>query len=112
MQLTYLIKSSDSKERFLDVVLPDDVMRGAVGTYEVDGGELYVLSFSIEGSTILGARELSKLRNRLRDEANVRLPVDGVSLKFANTLYPHFAEYERKQRCTITLATCAEHEDT
>lgn len=111
MQLTYLIKNEETKNRFLEAELPDGVVRGAVGTYEADGGKLYILSFSANGSTITGARALSKVRGRLRDDVSTRLLVDDASLKFAYTLYPRFAEYERKLRHAITLATCAEHDN-
>lgn len=111
MHLTYLIKNSDTKKRFEAAELPDGVVRGAVGSYEADGGKLYLLSFSIEGCTISGARTLSKLRDKLRDDASSRLIVDDASLKFATALYPRLAEYERKLRRAITLATCAEHDN-
>lgn len=111
MQLTYLIRNAEVKDRFLGEELPDGVTRGAVGTYEAAGGELYILSFSVEGSTIAGARMLSKLRRALQDDANTRVLVDDASLKFSTTLYPRFAEYERKLRLAITLATCAEHDN-
>lgn len=111
MQLTYLIKSAEVRDRFISEKLPDGMKRGVVGTYEADGGELYILSFSVNGSTLAGARALSKLRGSLRDAVNARLLVDDVSLKFANSLYPRFAEYERKLRLAITLATCAEHDN-
>lgn len=111
MKLTYLIRNDEAKERFLAEKLPTGIARGAVGTYEAEGGRLYILSFSTEGSTIAGARALSKLRSRLRDDANTRLLVDDASLKIANALYPRFADYERKLRVAITLATCAEHDN-
>lgn len=108
MQLMYLIKNAEVRDRFLKEKLPDIVARGDVGTYDAGDGKLYVLSFSVEGSTIAGARTLSKLRRKMRDDANTRLLVDDASLKFATALYPRFAEYERKLRRAITLATCAE----
>lgn len=111
MQLTYLIRNAEVRDRFLGKELPDGVTRGAVGTYEAEGGELYILSFSAEGSTIARARTLSKLRRKLQDDANTRVLVDDASLKFSTTLYPRFAEYERKLRLAITLATCAEHDN-
>ncbi|WP_130810834.1 hypothetical protein [Olsenella sp. Marseille-P4559] len=67
------------KDRFLSEELPDGVTRGAVGTYEAEGGELYILSFSVEGSTIAGARTLSKLRCALRDDANTRFLADDAT---------------------------------
>lgn len=42
MQLVYLIKSAEVKNRFLGERLPDGVVLGAVGTYEADGGNLYI----------------------------------------------------------------------
>lgn len=111
MQLTYLIKNSETKKQFLDTDLPNEVTRETVGTYKADGGELYLLSFSVDGSTISDAKTLSNLRSKLRDGDGVRLLVDDASLKFATILYPRFAEYERKLRRIITLATCAEYDN-
>lgn len=111
MKLTYLIRNDEVKDRFLAEELPPGITRGAIGAYEAEGGKLYVLSFSVEGSTVAGARALSKLRGSLRDDANTRLLVDDASLKFASTLYPRFAEYERKLRAAIILATCAEQDN-
>lgn len=111
MRLTYLIKNDEVKDRILEERLPDKVTRGDVGTYDADEGKLYILSFSVEGFTIAGARMLSRLRRKLHDDTNMRLLVDDASLKFAIALYPHFAEYERKLRCAITLATCAEQDN-
>lgn len=111
MRLTYLIRNDEAKERFLVEELPAGISRGEVGTYEAEGGKLYLLSFSFKGSSIAGARALSKLRCRLRDDANARLLVDDASSKFARVLYPRFAEFECKLRAAITLATCAEHDN-
>lgn len=111
MKLTYLIRNDEVKDRFLAEELPSGITRGAIGIYEAEGGKLYILSFSVEGSTVAGARALSKLRGSLRDDANTRLLVDDASLKFASTLYPRFAEYERKLRAAIILATCAKQDN-
>lgn len=110
MKLLYLVKSEETKDRLLHIEIPDGVVRGAVGTYEADGGKLYLLSFSAEGFTVSGARKLSGLRYDLRDDGDARLLVDDASMKFATLLYPRFAEYERKLRRAITLATCAERD--
>lgn len=111
MRITYLIKNDEVKDRFLKEELPVKVTRSDVGTYDADDGKLYVLSFSVEGFTIAGARTLAGLRRKLHDDTNTRLLVDDASLKFAVTLYPHFAEYERELRRAITLATCAEQDN-
>ena len=111
MKLSYLIKGAEVRDRFLAEKLPVGVERSAVGTYETDGGELYILSFVMEKSTIAGAKTLSKLRRTLQDDVNTRVLADDASLKFASTLYPLFAEYERKMRLVITLAMCAEHDN-
>lgn len=105
LKLTYLIKSAEVKARFLNEELPKGVDRDAVGTYAMNDGELYILSFSTNGCTVAGARILSRLRRKLRD-ADARLLVDDASLKFAIMLYPRLAEYERKLRRVIILATC------
>ena len=111
MKITYLIQNDEVKDRFVAEDLPKGVTRGAVGTYEAEGGRLFLLSFTVDGFTIAGARKLAELRDELQDDTNTRLLVDDASLKFAKALYPRFAEYERKLRCAITLATCAEHDN-
>lgn len=40
MKLLYLVKSEETKDRLLHIEIPDGVVRGAVGTYEADGGKL------------------------------------------------------------------------
>lgn len=111
MRLTYLIKNDEVRDRFLREKLPDKVKRSDIGTYDADDGKLYILSFSVEGFTVAGARTLAGLRRKLHDDASTRLLVDDASLKFALVLYPHFAEYERRLRRAITLATCAEQDN-
>lgn len=111
MQLVYLIKSAEVKNRFLGERLPDGVVLGAVGTYEADGGNLYIISFRVDGFTISGARTLARLRHKLCHDANARLLTDDPSQKFAIALYPRFAEYERKLRRAIVLAMCAERDN-
>ena len=111
MKLVYLVKNDEAKDKFLDEELPDGVKRDAAATYEANGGKLYVLSFSTRGTTISGARALAKLRRKLRDNADARLLVDDASLKFANVLYPLLANYERKLRRVLILATYAERDN-
>lgn len=111
MKITYLIRNDKVKNQLLHKKLPKGVARSTVGTYEAEGGRLFLLSFTVDGSTIAGARKLAKLRDELQDDANTRLLVDDASLKFARALYPRFAEYERKLRCAITLATCAKYDN-
>lgn len=111
MKITYLIRNDEVKDRFADKKLPDGVARGTVGTYEAEGGRLFLLSFTVDGSTIAGAQKLAKLRDELQDDTSTRLLVDDASLKFARALFPRFAKYERKLRYAITLATCAKHDN-
>lgn len=111
MKITYLIRNDKVKHQFVHKKLPKGVARGAVGTYEAEGGRLFLLSFTVDGSTIAGARKLAKLGHELQDDTNTRLLEDDASLKFARALYPRFAEYERKLRCAITLATCAKYDN-
>lgn len=110
LKIAFLIQSNEVKDGFLHADLPEGVLRGRVGIYHANGGELYFLSFSAEKSTISNAKKLARLRDMLADE-HAKLLVDDVSLKFTTALYPLFAEYERKLRCAITLATCAEHDN-
>lgn len=111
MKITYLIRNDEVKDRFVGKKLPEGVACGAVGTYEAEGGRLFLLSFTVDGFTIAGARKLAKLGHELQDDTNTRLLVDDASLEFAIELYPRFAEYERKLRCAITLATCAKYDN-
>lgn len=111
MKITYLIRNDDVKDRFVAEGLSEGVACDTVGTYEAEGGRLFLLSFTVDGFTIAGARKLAELRQELQDDTNTRLLVDDASLKFAKALYPRFAEYERKLRCAITLATCAKHDN-
>lgn len=111
MKITYLIRNDKVKHQLVHKKLPEGVARGTVGTYEAEGGKLFLLSFTVDGSTIAGAQQLAKLRDELQDDANTRLLVDDASLRFARALYPRFAEYERKLRCAITLATCAKYDN-
>ena len=61
MKITYLIRNDEVKNQFVGKKLPKGVACDVVGTYEAEGGRLFLLSFTVDGSTIAGARKLAKL---------------------------------------------------
>lgn len=107
MRLSFLIQCNSTKNEYANASLPDGVTR-AIGTYKAEGGDLFFISFSIEGDTIGNARVLAALRDSLPAGDNVRMLKDGASAKFCELLYPHFCRFEKGLREAITIATCAE----
>lgn len=61
MKITYLIRNDEVKDRFVAEGLSEGVAHSTVGTHEAEGGRLFFLSFTVDGSTIAGARKLAKL---------------------------------------------------
>lgn len=107
MQLSFLIRDNDTKNEYASVILPDGVAR-TIGTYKAEGGDLFFISFAMDGNTIGNARILATLRDSLPTGNNVRTLKDGASAKFCELLYPHFCRFEKGLREAITIASCAE----
>lgn len=107
MKIAFLIRGSETKNQFVDIDLPEGVEK-AVGTYKAEGGDLFFVSFSIDGNTIGNARVLASLRDNLPANNDVRVLNDEASAKFCELLYPHFCRFEKGLRTAITVATCAE----
>ncbi len=107
MKLAFLIRDNDVKSEYANASLPDGVTR-TVGTYSAEGGDLYFVSFAMDGNTIGNARILATLRDSLPDGAEVRTLLDEASAKFCELLYPHFCRFEKGLREAIVVATCAE----
>lgn len=107
MKLSFLIRGKETKDYFSNAELPDGVER-SIGTYKAEGGDLYFVSYSIDGNTIGNARVLASLRDSLPRNNDVRVLNDEASAKFCELLYPHFCRFEKGLRTAITVAICAE----
>lgn len=107
MKIAFLVRGEDVKNQFSGHELPDGVKR-TVGIYKAEGGDLFFVSYSIDGNTIGNARVLASLRDKLPLNKDVRVLRDEASEKFCELLYPHFCRFEKGLREAITVATCAE----
>ncbi len=107
MKIAFLVRGEDVKNQFSGHELPDGVKR-TVGIYKAEGGDLFFVSYSIDGNTIGNARVLASLRDKLPLNKDVRVLRDEASGKFCELLYPHFCRFEKGLREAITVATCAE----
>ena len=107
MKIAFLIRGKVTRNQFSSIKLPKGVEK-ALGTYKAEGGDLFFVSYSIEGNTIGNAKILATLRDSLPTGDDIRVLSDEASAKFCELLYPYFCRFEKGLRTAITVATCAE----